>query len=92
VITETDVPAVTSRVVDDVTVTRRDDDAGGTWPAHEEWNRWQHALAEVALRVQEERGVEESWRMTVDRGALWAEYGDLRVCVAGHGAELAGGS
>lgn len=69
-------------------MTRRDDDLGGTWPDHEEWSRWRDALARVTTRLQEERGVEEPWRLTVGWGALWAEYGDLRLRVAGEGAEL----
>ncbi len=64
-------------------MTGSDDEVGGTWPDRGEWKRWRDALAETARRLQEERGVEEPWRLTVDRGALWAEYGDLRLRVAG---------
>ncbi len=67
---------------------RSDDDLGGIWPDQKEWNRWRDALAGVTTRLQEERGVEEPWRLTVGWGALWAEYGDLRLRVAGEGAEL----
>jgi hypothetical protein len=71
-----------------VTVTRSDDDLGGTWPDQRERNRWQDALAGATTRLKEERGVEEPWRLTVGSGALWAEYGDLRLRVAGEGVEL----
>ena len=40
------------------------------------------------MRLQDERGVEEPWRLIVGWGALWAEYGDLRLRVAGEGVEL----
>src|SRR5829696_811856 len=44
-------------------------------------------LAGVAQRLRAERGVDDPWRLTVGWGALWAEYGDLRLRVAGEGAE-----
>jgi hypothetical protein len=71
-----------------MTVTRSEDGLGGNWPDQEEWNRWQDALAGAARRLKEERGVEEPWRLAVGWGALWAEYGDLRLRVAGEGIEV----
>ena len=69
-------------------MTRRDDDLGGTWPDQAEWDRWHDALAGATMRLQDQRGVEEPWRLTVGWGALWAEYGDLRMRIAGEGVEL----
>lgn len=60
---------------------------GGTWPDQDERSRWHEALAGAAQRLRAERGVDDPWRLTVGWGALWAEYGDLRLRVAGEGAE-----
>jgi hypothetical protein len=59
--------------------------AGAPWPDPDEERRWQQALAGAAARIREERGVEDPWRLTVGCGALWAEYGDLRMQVSGAG-------
>jgi hypothetical protein len=71
-------------------MTSSDGDLGGTWPDQDEQSRWHEALIAVAERLREERGVDDPWQLTVGWGALWAEYGDLRVRVAGEGAELHG--
>ena len=69
-------------------MTTNDGDPHGTWPDQDEWGRWHQALTDVSDRMREERGIADSSRLTVGWGALWAEYGDLRLRVAGEGAEL----
>jgi hypothetical protein len=61
----------------------RDDGRGEPWPNWEEQRRWEVALADVVRRLREERGVHDPARVTADSDALWVEYGDLRVVVAG---------
>lgn len=61
---------------------------GETWPDRDEWNRWHRALSDVARRLRDERGVEDPWRLTVDPDVLMAEYGELRLRVAGDHPDL----
>ena len=65
-----------------------DGDPHGTWPDQDQRSRWHQALIDVTERLREERGIADAWRLTVGWAALWAEYGDLRIRVAGEGAEL----
>lgn len=65
-----------------------DGEPGGSWPDRDEWARWQAAMVSATQRLRDERGVDDPWRLTVGWGALWAEYDDRRLRVAGVGAEL----
>lgn len=69
-------------------MTRGGGDCDEAWPDQGEWSRWNAALTNVRARLQQERGVNEPWQLTTGWGALWAEYGDLRLRVAGVGAEV----
>ena len=53
------------------------------WPDQEEWDHWEAALQAAAGQLQAERGVADPWSLTVEYGALWANYGALRERVAG---------
>ncbi|QXG76102.1 hypothetical protein KUM42_00515 [Modestobacter sp. L9-4] len=47
-------------------------------------------LADVARRIERDRGVVDVWRLEARDGALWACYGDLLHRVAGAHADISG--
>lgn len=57
------------------------------WPNPVEWAHWEGALRTAAGRLREERGLTDSWGLTVEYDVMWANYGDLRVRVAGANAD-----
>jgi hypothetical protein len=68
----------------------RGEQPASKWPDQAEVSRWANALKHVADRLAEERTVAEASDLTVAGGALWANYGELRIRVAGAGAEVTG--
>lgn len=67
-----------------------DDDAppDTEWSDAVEWQQWQRALDGVAERMRSERGISETASLSSHHAALWANFGDLRVRVAGPTAEV----
>ncbi|CCH86149.1 protein of unknown function [Modestobacter italicus] len=53
------------------------------WPDAVALAHWQRALRSAAERLRKERGLTDPCGLTVEDGALWVNYGDLRVRVAG---------
>ena len=53
------------------------------WPDLTERDRWAEALADVARRIERDRGVAAPWRLEVEHGALRATYGGSSTVVAG---------
>ncbi|MGN6473128.1 MAG: hypothetical protein ACTHK4_05705 [Mycobacteriales bacterium] len=60
-----------------------------SWPHREEVERWITALARVATRERDDRGLDETWSVTYEYGSLWANYSRLRVPVAGPHPDVA---
>jgi hypothetical protein len=60
-----------------------DEQPTSTWLDAEESARWARAVEEIARRERIERGVNEPYSVTSEFGALWVNYGALRVRVAG---------
>lgn len=58
------------------------------WPDPVELQHWQRALHEIAERIGAERGVRETTSLSSHHATLWANFGDLRVRVAGTSAEV----
>lgn len=58
------------------------------WPDPAEAARWVHALERVAARERTERSVDKPTSVTNGYGSLWANYGGLRLRVAGAYAEV----
>lgn len=53
------------------------------WPDVTERDRWAAALADVARRMEQDRGVTEPWRLEVEHGRLVARFGGTSLVVAG---------
>lgn len=61
---------------------------GEQWGDQDEVRRWALAAEQVSLRLSHERGVDEQVAVVVGYGALWVEYGQLRLRVAGPHPDL----
>jgi hypothetical protein len=65
------------------------DEPARDWPDVTERDRWAAALADVAQRMQQDRGVADPWRLRVEHGQLVAVFGSgVSVVVAGPGPEV----
>ncbi|GAB4079300.1 hypothetical protein GCU67_14665 [Modestobacter muralis] len=58
------------------------------WPDVTERDHWTAALADVAARIERDRGVADPWRLDVEHSLLWAQYGGTRIAVAGPDADV----
>jgi hypothetical protein len=65
-----------------------DGTAASAWPDPAEAARWFHALERIAAQQRTERGVDKPTTVTNGYGSLWANYGRLRIRVAGAHAQL----
>jgi hypothetical protein len=65
-----------------------DGEPTSAWPDPAEAARWVRALDRIAAQQRTERGVDKPTTITNGYGSLWANFGRLRIRVAGEHAEV----